>query len=65
MKIDLHCHTKCTKKGDGIGRNVTKELFRNKILCSDVKIVAITNHNAFDYTQYQELKKSKLLIQKL
>lgn len=31
MKIDLHCHTKRIKSGDGSGRNVTKELFCKKI----------------------------------
>ena len=24
MKIDLHCHTKAIKKGDGPGRNVIR-----------------------------------------
>jgi len=31
MRIDLHCHTKAIKKGDGSGRNVTPELFKTKI----------------------------------
>ena len=56
MRVDLHCHTKSTKKGDGNGRNVTKELFVQKVTDADVKIVAITNHNAFDIKQYNELK---------
>lgn len=55
MLIDLHCHTKKTKKGDGPGRNVTPELFREKIEKADVKIVAITNHNFFDIDQYYQL----------
>lgn len=58
MLIDLHCHTKKTKKGDGIGRNVTLKLFRSKIELADVKIVAVTNHNAFDFGQYTELKEA-------
>lgn len=58
MLIDLHCHTKKTKKGDGIGRNVIPELFKTKIDLADVKIVAVTNHNAFDYEQYAELKEA-------
>ena len=58
MRIDLHCHTKSTKKGDGSGRNVTPELFREKIELADVKIVAITNHNAFDINQYNMLKET-------
>lgn len=57
MKIDLHCHTKATKSGDGEGRNVTPSLFKEKIENSDVKIVAITNHNLFDLDQYYELSK--------
>lgn len=54
MKIDLHCHTKAIKKGDGQGRNVTASLFKEKIQNADIKIVAITNHNAFDFAQYKE-----------
>ena len=56
MKIDLHCHTLSTKKGDGPGRNVTPEVFRSKIEMADVKIVAVTNHNYFDIEQYYALK---------
>lgn len=55
MKIDLHCHTKAIKKGDGAGRNVTPELFKRQVEDADIKIVAITNHNAFDYDQYKVL----------
>lgn len=58
MKIDLHCHTKQIKVGDGAGRNVSPEQFRKKVIDSDVKIVAITNHNTFDYDQYVLLKKA-------
>lgn len=58
LKVDLHCHTKATKQGDGVGRNVSAELFKEKIANADVKIVAITNHNAFDFEQYNELKVS-------
>lgn len=56
MLIDLHCHTKSTKEGDGVNRNVSPELFRTKIELADVKIVAITNHNAFDIEQYITLR---------
>ena len=56
MKIDLHCHTKKIKKGDPITRNVSADVFFEKIKNADVKIVAITNHNAFDIEQYQEFK---------
>lgn len=56
MKIDLHCHTKQIKSGDGEKRNVTPEVFREKVINADVRIVAITNHNAFDYEQYVTLR---------
>ena len=56
MRIDLHCHTKQIKSGDGEKRNVTPAVFREKILNADVGIVAITNHNAFDYEQYVTLR---------
>lgn len=56
MKVDLHCHTKKVKSGDAYTRNVTKELFSEKVEEANVKIIAITNHNHFDYTQYLELK---------
>lgn len=56
MKIDLHCHTKKIKSGDANTRNVTKELFVEKVSQADVKIIAITNHNHFDYAQYLDLK---------
>ena len=56
MRIDLHCHTKKIKKGDPITRNVTPEVFCEKIQNADVRIVAITNHNAFDLEQYNILK---------
>ena len=44
MKIDLHCHTKATKSGDGEGRNVTPSLFKEKIENSDVKIIENSSH---------------------
>lgn len=52
MKIDLHCHTQKIKSGDPLTRNVTTELFAQKIADADVKIVAITNHNSFDHEQF-------------
>lgn len=55
MKIDLHCHTKKTKSGDPVTRNVTKDLFEKKIREAGVDLIAITNHNAFDLKQYEEL----------
>lgn len=54
MKIDLHCHTKKTKSGDPETRNVTKEVFIEKLVSALVSFVAITNHNHFDLKQYNE-----------
>lgn len=58
MKVDFHCHTKATKKGDGKKRNVTVEKFVSKVKQADIQAVAITNHNHFDKTQYLELAAS-------
>lgn len=58
MKIDFHCHTLKTKEDESITRNVTPELFTEKIILSEVKVVAITNHNLFDQVQYDILKSS-------
>lgn len=54
MKVDLHCHTKAIKKGEPSTRNVDLDTFVNAIKGSEVKIVAITNHNHFDLKQYEE-----------
>ena len=54
MRIDLHCHTKKVKTGDAYTRNVTKDKFFQKVIEAEVKIIAITNHNQFDYMQYKE-----------
>lgn len=56
MRIDFHCHTRNFKTGDGPKRNVDDELFANKVASSGVEIIAITNHNAFDDTQFHHLK---------
>ena len=58
MRIDLHCHTKKVKTGDAYTRNVTKDKFFQKVIEAEVKIIAITNHNQFDYTQYKEFKEA-------
>lgn len=62
MRIDLHCHTKATKSSESIGRNVNKEMFIKKITDNQVRIVAITNHNTFDYTQYLEFVNSHFQV---
>ena len=56
MRINLHCHTKKVKTGDAYTRNVTKDKFFQKVIEAEVKIIAITNHNQFDYMQYKEFK---------
>lgn len=56
MLIDLHCHTKSVKSGENKARNVSAEVFKNKVEAADIKIIAITNHNCFDFKQYNELK---------
>ncbi len=57
MKIDLHCHTLATK-GEGRERRVTPELFAEKIDAAQVDIVAVTNHNHFDLSQYELLREA-------
>lgn len=49
MLIDLRCHTKAAKRGDGQKRNVDAASFVSKVSRAGVGIVAITNHNAFDF----------------
>lgn len=56
MKIDIHVHTKKIKSGDPIQRNIDADKFNNIIRATDVKILAITNHNHFDITQYNEFR---------
>lgn len=53
MKIDLHCHTRKAKSGDSNSREINEKTFRTSVLSAGVKIVAITNHNLFDFKQYQ------------
>ena len=56
MKIDIHTHTKKCKGGDSEHRNIDPERFDEIIRLTDVKILAITNHNHFDLIQYNEIK---------
>lgn len=55
MKIDIHTHTRKCKQGDAETREITAEKFCAEICKTDVGIVAITNHNLFDYEQYKEI----------
>ena len=56
MKIDIHVHTKQCKNGDAPTREVSPKRFCEIVLSTEVKILAITNHNVFDLDQYVEIK---------
>jgi predicted ATPase len=58
MRIDIHTHTKKVKQGDSENRNIDVTKFTDVINKTDVKILAITNHNHFDYEQYKQFQKS-------
>lgn len=58
MKIDIHTHTKKVKAGDSENRNIDVSKFTDIINKTDVKILAITNHNHFDHQQYNQFKNS-------
>jgi predicted ATPase len=55
MKIDIHTHTKRCKKGDAPTREISPEDFCEHIGGTDVRIVAITNHNVFDLEQFDAI----------
>lgn len=54
MKIDIHVHTKKTKQGDAETREIEADRFHEIISSTEVKIIAITNHNVFDIEQYRK-----------
>lgn len=56
MKIDIHVHTKKIKSGDAPTRNIDKEKFADILKNTNVKILAITNHNHFDSKQFEEFR---------
>ncbi len=58
MKIDIHTHTKECKSGDASTREISQQDFCEAILSTEVKIVAITNHNVFDLDQYTGIETS-------
>ncbi len=58
MKIDIHTHTRKVKSGDAPSRNIEKDKFVDILKDTDVKILAITNHNHFDLDQYVEFRDS-------
>ena len=56
MKIDIHTHTKKCKSGDAPTREISPDDFCERILSTEVRIVAITNHNVFDLDQFTEIE---------
>ncbi len=56
MKIDIHTHTRKVKAGDAVTRNIESKKFIEIIKDTEVKILAITNHNHFDLKQYKEMR---------
>ena len=55
MKIDIHTHTKKCKSGDAPTREISPADFCETILSTEVRIIAITNHNVFDLNQYEAI----------
>lgn len=55
MKIDVHVHTKKCKQGDAHTREISASDFSDIVLATQVKIIAITNHNLFDVVQFKEI----------
>ena len=56
MRIDLHCHTRRTKQGDGPGREIDADTFAKTMADTGVGIAGVANHNVFDYQQYIGLR---------
>ena len=56
MKIDIHTHTKKSKSGDAPTREISPADFCDTILSTEVRIIAITNHNVFDLEQFKEIE---------
>jgi predicted metal-dependent phosphoesterase TrpH len=56
MKIDIHTHTRKCKSGDAHTREISPEGFCEAILSTEVGVVAITNHNVFDLSQFKKYR---------
>jgi len=56
VKIDIHTHTRKCKSGDAQTREISAEDFCDAILSTEVGVVAITNHNVFDLSQFQAIQ---------
>ncbi|HEU4472826.1 MAG TPA: hypothetical protein VFR58_17150 [Flavisolibacter sp.] len=55
MRIDIHVHTRKVKSGDAETRNIEPEKFVEILKETDVRILAVTNHNHFDVKQFEAL----------
>ncbi len=55
MKIDIHSHTKQCKSGDAPSREIAAKDFCEALRATEVGIIAVTNHNVFDLTQFEEI----------
>jgi predicted ATPase len=56
VKIDIHTHTRMCKSGDAATREISAEDFCSSILSTEVRVVAITNHNLFDLAQFEDIR---------
>jgi hypothetical protein len=56
MRIDIHTHTLQCKSGDPPTRTIAPADFCERVLSTDVGIVAITNHNHFDIAQFRAIE---------
>lgn len=56
MKIDIHTHTRKCKSGDAPTREISAQDFCEVLASTDVGIIAITNHNVFDLTQFSQIE---------
>ena len=54
IKIDLHIHTKTSNLDSPFDFSLTA--LKKYVIDSNLKCIAITNHNLFDKTQYNEIK---------
>lgn len=56
MKIDIHTHTKKCKSGDAPTREISAQDFCEVLGSTNVGIIAITNHNVFDLSQFDQIE---------
>ncbi|ATZ21003.1 hypothetical protein [Mesoplasma coleopterae] len=62
MKIDLHCHTIATKKGESKKRNLGEQdfsIFFSNAKKNNVRVIGITNHNYFDLKHFRKMEMYK------